>query len=178
MGGSFEVVGLEQAIAVTAGKATRAGGLGPALKLVARELEKRVDDAYRDQRSPAGEVWPELAPSTIAARARSGKVAKRRDASGNLTSAAVRRRALVTGNIAPMVDTGRLRASQHADVTGTAIEWSEVGYGAPHITGSSKGLPKRNMSVFERVRGAWQLEAKMAAFMRNALARFISRGAV
>lgn len=181
MAGAIEVrvTGLNEALARMRLRSSAVRDLTPALKVMAAQIEKTTDDAFMSGRSPAGEKWPPLAPSTLAARARALAGARRRTKSGKLTGGAQKLRAKIIGNSKPLINTGRLRNSQHARVTnGTTIEWSEVWYGGPHVTGGRGDRPpKRNMSVFELSPGkAFALVPAIEALYREAIRAHVAGG--
>ena len=189
--------GLQEAIASCEERARRFLDLSPALRVVGEEIIKRTADAFGDGRSPFGETFPPLAPSTLQARSRALKSANTRTKSGGLTARAQRTRQSIVSSAKPLVDTGRARGSQHVDVQANTLTWSAVGYLLPHITGGARGgregmPPKRNVSVFRPASGSgasgistapattagWELEPTMAKFMGETIATFIQRGKV
>lgn len=152
-------------------RSMRMRSLRKPLQVVAREIEKLTDDAFDRSMSPAGETFPSLAESTIEARARQSKAARKRDEFGDLTPKAERIRAGIRapGGVKPMVNTGRARNSQHATVIGDdAIQWSAVGYLEPSITGG-KHIPKRNVSVFEKSGDGYVLIPALQQKLRGAI---------
>ena len=116
---------------------------------VAKRWQAATDTAFRAQRSPAGEQFPKLAESTLAAR--------RRAAKGGLSR---NRRGQYTGNQA-LNKTGDMRRdTKYVPEPGT-IKLITVSYMPPHQVGDKKRKPpqppKRNPLVFERINGQPQL---------------------
>src|SRR5689334_12967818 len=186
-GGAVQVTvtGLQESLAAMKTRAERIKALNAALKVVAAEIDKRTADAFANQRSPAGQPWPPLAESTLEKRAHAVKSANRRTRGGKLTKGAASMRARITSTAKPLQDTGRLKNSAHARVTaGDTIEWSEVWYGGPHITGGVRNNhtgrpPKRNMSVFERGPGGdMQLIPDVEKRLRDTIATYVREGNV
>lgn len=136
------VHGLTAADRALRDRARRIRDLTPAMKEGARLIEKETDDSFRKQRSPLGEPWATLKPSTIAGRAARIKSKKIRSA-------------ILAGGVTPLVDTGRMRNSVHVKATKRQMRFSAVGYMGPHMTGGGP-LPKRNPTVFEFAT-RWQL---------------------
>jgi hypothetical protein len=162
--------------------AAASSDMRPALSDVAREIEKRTDDAFRKQVSPAGERWSDLAHSTRVSRLR-----KRKGVWQKVTGTKKGERARVTDadqaasmlakieavKLTPLVDTARARNSQHCDVTGpTSLQWSAVGYLLPHMSGEPD-LPKRNPCVFELVVGRWALVSIVDDYLRKRLVQHV-----
>lgn len=173
------VSGLEEAAARLKARAERVGDLRPALQAAAAVFEQEHQQAFARLQSPEGEPWNPLADSTIEARARHGAVAQQRTAEGKLTGRAHRRRELVRGDARPLVDTGRLRSSQHWNVTADAITFSMLAYGKPHVTGSlvrSGRPPKRNFTVFELQGDRWTLAPRQAELFNSLILRFVRDG--
>lgn len=150
----------------------------PALKVVAAEIEKRTDDAFQQSRSPLGEIWPTLAPSTQLARAAKLPGASRRSKkTGALTKGAKGKRAEGiaayqyggANTFKALIDTARMRNSVRVKVSKKEIEFSAVGYMGPHIVGGKGNRPpKRNPTVFERAgRGFDAIPAVMSYLLRT-----------
>lgn len=173
--------------------ADRTPDLSRATKFVAAEIDKLTSDAFRSSRSPAGEAFPRLAPSTVAARARKLPGASRRSKkTGKLTKKAsdirgASRELYAAGGgsklFTPLIDTGRARNSAHATGHATGVTWSAVKYLAPHITGSEvlvrRGLlPKRNVSVFEKQGGIFLPIPKVKSLLLSSVARYLTTGRV
>lgn len=182
-------IGLDEAQRRMQERAARMKDLSPALRVVAADLEERTDRAFRDLKSPAGEIWPTLAPSTQLARAAKLPGAKRRSKkTGKLTKGALHKRAAgIAGyqfggaeTFKALVDTGRMRGSVRVRVKRHSLEFAAIGYMGPHITGSTKRPgrpPKRNPTVFERA-ASGQLEAiapVMSLLMRS-ITFYVSAG--
>lgn len=187
--------GLEAAMARAAEMGKRFANMSPALKVIGAEMVKRTDDAFEQSRSPAGEAFPPLAQSTLLARARKLKSARKRNKRGELTKGALKTRAkiMAPGGAKPMIDTARARGSQHTEVSPHLLKWSAVGYLAPHITGGQRrgktGMPpKRNVTVFEHGGGGlnlsifagtnagWRMNASMDDFARRTLVAYVQTG--
>ena len=188
-GFSISARGLDTATKLADAMAARALNLRPALTVFGAELTKRVDDAFQNSKSPAGEIWPTLAPSTVAKRAAKLPGAKRRGKDGKLTKGAKQKRVqgaaayqhAGAGNIKALVDTARMRNSQNVRVDATSLLWSAVGYMAPHITGSQKRPgrpPKRNPAPFELNGGKWELTPALQALLARYVSGYITTGKV
>ncbi len=168
----------------------RLADLSPALKVVAAEIEKQTDDAFRKSTSPFGEQWPRLAPSTIAARAAKVPGANRRSkATGKLTrgayakrqAAAEKYKAGASNVFKPLVDTGRMRNSVHVAVRGNELVFTAVGYMGPHITGSQNvegRPPKRNPTVFQLAGGVFKPIPSILSLLLRTVGRYVATGRV
>lgn len=157
----------------------------PAMRAIGEEIVLRTTDAFRARKSPAGEAWDALADSTLRARAAKLPGANRRGKTGRLTKGAQAKRAagiVNPGAIAPLIDTGRLRASAGRYKAGRdSVVWSVVGYGGYHMGGSVKRPgrpPKRNFSVFERVGDRWAPIPAMRAYALDTVRRYVLTGAL
>jgi hypothetical protein len=171
-------------------RVARLADLSPALRVVAAEIETQTSNAFQRSQSPFGEQWPALAPSTQAARAAKLPGANRRSKStGKLTRAAYLKRekavadyqAGKSGIFKPLIDTGRMRNSVHVNVRGNELEFTAVGYMAPHITGSltKPGRPpKRNPTVFQMVGGAFQPIPNVLSLLLKTVGRYVATGRV
>lgn len=175
-----QTTGTGDAIARLEGLAARARDLSPALRDVARDVEKRTDDAFRRSVSPEGEAWPDLAESTKAQR-----LARRKETRGGGKGKKGKAKvaALLSGlgnpgALRPLVDTGRMRNSSHAEVSGpTSVRWSAVGYMGPHMAGGKNGRPpKRNPAVFELAGGHWRVIASVQRYMVDRIKRHVGGG--
>lgn len=205
-GFTISAEGLDDAAKRMAERAERMKDLSIPLKVVAAEIEKRTDDAFRGQMSPAGERWTELAESTRLARKGARKLERRlnrRTERGGLTKGAEKARAkygasrgvaITSGGEAlvfarALVDTGRMRNSVRVRVRKHEIEFSAVGYMGPHITGGQRGgkpnrPPKRNPTVFQQsgfsranARG-WESIPEVQSYLLRVIGKFISTGQV
>lgn len=189
----IESTGADKAAERLLERAARARDLTPATQVVAAEIDKMTDDAFRHSRSPAGEVFPRLAPSTVAARAAKLPGANRRNKkTGQLTAGARGKRkgardvynAHIPGGprlFTPLIDTGRARNSAHATGDATGVSWTGVGYLGPHITGSQTKPgrpPKRNVSVFHVSGGILSPLPKIEALFLSSIGRYIETGRV
>ena len=189
-GFTISAQGLTEAQQHMAQRAARMRNLAPALRVVAAEIEQRTDDAFRDSKSPYGELWPKLAPSTLLSRAAKLPGAKRTGKAGGLTKGAQRKREKAisaynagTGGIfKPLVDTGRMRGSVRVRVRGNELEFAAVGYMAPHITGSLSRPgrpPKRNPTVFQRAAsGELMAIPSILALLLRTVSRYVQTGQV
>lgn len=140
-------------------RASRLRDLGPVLRVQSEEWATATSDAFRNERSPAGEPWPDLAPSTVEQRIAKLPGANRRSKrTGKLTRGSQKKRAKAyeaydggqrSGLIKSLVDTGQMRNSIDYRVGpgGNSVEIQAVGYLAPHVTGPEP--PKRNPLVIE-----------------------------
>lgn len=183
-GFTISAQGLDEAQRRMYERAQRMRDLSPALRVVAAEIETRTDDAFRDSRSPFGEIWPTLAPSTQAARAAKLPGARKRGKSGQLTKGAKQKRAAgiaayqfgSANTFKALVDTGRMRGSVRVRVRKNELEFASVGYMGPHITGG-KNLPKRNPTVFQRA-ASGQLEAipSIMSLLLRTVSRYVRTG--
>jgi phage gpG-like protein len=133
-------------------RAARMRDLGPVMRVQAASMETRISDAFRGERSPAGEEWPALAESTLEQRAAKLPGARRRSKrTGKLTKGAqaARSRATQPGAIKKLIDTGRLRGSIRVRANRDSIEITGAAYLAVHVDGS-ENVPKRNPLPVER----------------------------
>lgn len=177
--------GLDEAVKHMRERAQRFSDLRPALKAVGREIELRTDTAFRDSKSPFGEAFPPLAPSTLASRARKLPGAKKRGKGGKLTGGALKKRSEAiaayqggaTNIFKPLVDTARARNSQHVDIDVQSLKWSAVGYLGPHMTGTGR-VPKRNVAVFEKRGEQWVLHPDVARYLAAKVAAYVQTGKV
>ena len=169
------VVGLGEALRATEARARAARDLKPALQQFATEAEEATQRAFSRSVSPDGEAFKPLAPSTVEARARASKGAKKRDEFGDLTPKAEATRAKIraAGGTTPLIDSGRLRNSIHFAVKADSIEFSMLGYGMPHVTGSSR-LPKRNPTVFRKAGESWELLPQYAERFREIILAYVA----
>ena len=151
MAGETTFAGAGQTFADMAKRMQR---LAPALKVIAEEIDERTDAAFAKSTSPAGQAFAPLATSTLIDRARRRSPAartKQKKAPRLLTKGAKEKRvgfvlayhnALQNGGTTtatPLIDTARLRKSARTLVKSNALEWSAVGYMAPHMTGGKTG---------------------------------------
>ena len=170
-------------------RAARLRDISPAMRVVGEEMVLEVSNAFRARRSPVGEDWADLAESTLRARAAKLPGASRRGKSGALTKGSKKKRATAllaqgmgeTSGIAPLIDTGRLRASAgryKADAKG--LSWSVVGYGGYHMSGSIKRPgrpPQRNFSVFEPDgAGGWRMIPRFRDYAMRVVTGYVMRG--
>lgn len=124
---------------------------------VAKDWQGATDTAFRVQRSPAGETWPKLAESTLAARRARAKGGKSRDARGQYT-----------GNQA-LNRTGTMRRTTRYLPEAGTIKASTVDYMPPHRKGARNGRPpKRNPMVFESAGGKQRLAEPYGSRFRSA----------
>lgn len=183
--------GLTEAQQRMQARVQRLADLSPALRVVAAEIEKQTSDAFRSSTSPFGEEWPALAPSTLKARAAKLPGANRRSKStGKLTKGARAKReqaiakynAGTAGIFKPLMDTGRMRGSVHVNVTGNVLEFTAVGYMAPHITGSlsrPNRPPKRNPTVFQAAAGGgFAAIPRIMSLLLRTVGRYVATGRV
>lgn len=131
----------------------------------ARKWQAATDAAFRAQRSPAGEQWPKLAASTLAARRRAAKGGQSRSARGQFTGDQALNR------------TGTMRATTKYVAEAATIKLVTVGYMPPHQVGASNGRPpKRNPLVFERVGGKPVLAEPFGSEYRQAFIEHVEGG--
>lgn len=176
--------------------ADRVKDLTPAMKVVARQIEKETDDAFRGSRSPLGTPWNAIKESTALNRKGARKLKQRvnrRTKEGGLTKGARGARgklfqkgvlgaqAFAGADLAatalgkPLIDTGRMRNSVNVKVSKRSVRFRAVGYMAPHMTGG-KNLPKRNPTIFEGEPGRFRLVPRIAQMLRETVARYVSQG--
>ena len=182
--------GSDEAAARLLERAARARDLAPVMRVVAAEIDRETDTAFRSSTSPFGEPFPRLAPSTAAARAAKLPGANRRSKkSGQLTAGARRKRTEAAASYAagapkiftPLIDTGRARGSAHATADATGVSWTAVGYLGPHIMGSKSPPgrpPKRNVSVFQMQGGVLRPIPRIQSLLLSGVARYVSTGRV
>lgn len=141
----------------------------PVLAGIAAEVDRLTGEALSQSRRVDGIPFPDLTDSTKLGRLRRRKAAYKKARGGKKATPEERkagiREAIAAAKFRPLIDTGRLRASARARVVGsTAVRWSVVDYGVPHITGSKNHRPPvRNFSVFKLVGGTWVIEPRFAA---------------
>lgn len=185
----IESTGADEAAQRLMDRAARARDLTAPLQVVAAEIDRETDAAFRASRSPAGEVFPRLAPSTVRARAAKLPGASRRSKkTGGLTAGARGKRKgardVYAANppggpklFTPLIDTGRARGSAHATADASGISWTAVKYLEPHIAGGKRGLiPKRNVSVFEIRGGIARPIPKIHSLLLRTVATYVSTG--
>ncbi len=150
----------------------RMGNLQRAMDGLAATFQAETALAFVQRRSPAGQPWPPLAASTIAARA--GKTGRggllRSRSSGRFTSAA---------SMQPLVRTRLLIDSikYSANGGGIAVKFGAF-YMQIHQSGASNGRPpKRNMLVIERVGGRPVLYPDADKRFRAVVNAFVLSGA-
>lgn len=171
-------------------RAARMADPSPVLNALAVSWAQQTAAAFRNERSPAGEDWPRLAPSTIARRAAKLSGARGRSKkTGRITKGAQAKRADARARYAagapgvfkPLVDSGRLRQSIRYVARRDGIEISAVAYIAHHVTGTltvRRGPPKRNPLVIEIEGGKARLIASAHAQLVRALPAFFETGNV
>ncbi len=151
----------------------RMGNLQRALDGLAATFQAETHLAFQRRVSPAGEVWPALALSTIMKRAGStgrGSLLRNRR-SGRFTSAAT---------IQPLVDTGLMRDSikYSANGGGIAVK-TDAFYLKIHQSGAKNGRPvKRNPLVIERVGGNVRLYPDADKRFREVVNAYVMSGAI
>lgn len=179
MAGAVTATGLAEAQRRLADRAARIRDMSAVMKVIGQDLVTETDNSFARQQSPAGEAWPGLAQSTKMGRVGRLKAANKRTKAGALTAGASRLRAslLGVGGMTPLVDTGRMRNSVRVRPARRAVQWSAVGYMAPHMTGGKEGRPpKRNPSPFEFVGGRWRLVPRLSKKYAEMIVRWIERG--
>ena len=196
--------GFDAAIERAAGREQRASDLTPVFNRLCVEFERQTADAFAQERSPAGEEWPRLAPSTVEARLRKMAKANSRSkrsiaektglARGKLTKSAQRFRnetrlkaqGFLTaggGNIRILWDTGRLRQSIQYFPKRDGFDLVGVSYLQHHVTGSltvSNRPPKRNPLVIQKRPNGEGFELIPSAHVRtvSAVTSYIKTGKV
>lgn len=190
------VTGLTEAEKRLQDMSQRVRDLTPAMKVVARQIEKETDDAFRASKSPRGEPWKMIKEETALNRKGGRKLKKRvnrRTKAGGLTKGAMGARgklfdkgllgaqAFAGDDVSaaqlakPLIDTGRMRNSVNVKVSKRSVRFTAVGYMAPHMTGG-ENLPKRNPTVFEGEPGDFRLVPRIAQKLRETVARYVMRG--
>jgi len=168
---------LDETIQKLKAKSARLKDMTPAFKAFGSFLEKGTDDCFQNSADWDGNAFDDLAVSTIDARiAKAGGF--KRTKSGKFTKGARKKQAAMaaTGGIKILVDTARARNSQHTEASKDSLKWSAIGYIGPHITGSETVVgrpPKRNVSPFEKVGGAWKLNIKANAELNRLVVKHI-----
>lgn len=158
-------------------RAARLKNLAPVLKVFAEEIHRATDDAFDQSRNVLGQPFPKLASSTLNARGSKVRGGKRKTKGGRLTPGALNARLKASGSHKPLIDTGRARNSQRAQVKGNSIRWSAVGYLEPHMRG--KKLPKRNPTVFAvPSSGKPALHVPFARRLSSLVTRYVDTGKV
>lgn len=157
--------GLDQALRNTREREQRMLNLQPVNQRFAAVLRKEIRAAFNQSRSPKGERFPPLKPSTIAGRKKSRGSAQ---AAGPLTDLMAQLSASVAraqSGIKPLVDTGRLRRSIGVIAGPRGIRLFFIGYLRPHIGGGGadkRHPPKRNPLPYEKQGGQLRLIARLA----------------
>ena len=175
------VTGLGEQIRATEWRAKAARDLKPALKQFTTEAEVATQRAFSRSVSPDGEAFKPLAPSTVEARARASKGARKRDEFGDLTPRAEKIRATIraAGGTTPLIDSGRLRNSCHwLPPKNDSVEFSMLDYGVPHVTGGKRNghaaPPKRNFTVFLKNGDSWELLPQYAELFREIILAYVA----
>lgn len=149
----IEVSGLAKAIATAQGRAERARDLRRPLRAFGEIVVRRTDDNYQGQHNWDGSPFAPLAPSTLERRMSKIGKAKRKGKNRRFTKGARKMREAIraaggAGYVTILVDTARMRNSNHCDPPEpTLIRWSSVGYLAHHMTGTGR-MPERNPTPF------------------------------
>jgi len=139
--------------------------LTPLMRSQATKWQRATERAFQQQRSPAGEKWPTLAPSTIAQRIGSQDKRHRGRRSG----------------FKALIKTGRLNTTLKYIPESATIKVSAVDYLGPHVTGSKKKIgrpPKRNPLVYDRVDGKLVLVEPYGSAFRAAFIKWVEEGRV
>lgn len=138
--------------------------LTPLMRSQALKWQRATERAFQQSRSPAGDQWPPLAPSTIASR---------------IKTQDKRERGRRTG-YKPLIKGGTLNITLRYIPESATIKVSAVPYLAPHVTGSYKRVigrpPKRNPLVYERVGGKPALAPDFAKRFRDAFIKYVEDG--
>lgn len=159
----------------------------PVLKPAATQIEELMHESFRTESSPDGIPWKPLAQSTIDARARMGKMAKRRTKKGELTKGAkrIREERKAPGAMKILWINGRLENSLFARAEATKIWFGgNVKYFGPNQAGSQKKEghpPSRPMAPVELVNGHWKLMNRGRAkevmdSIKLSIQRYVSNG--
>lgn len=139
----------------------------PVGKRFVAELRKETRQAFDTTKSPKGDVWPKLKPSTIAKR----KVKKAAPSARAATSLeAALALSLGAAGLKPLDDTGRLKKSIGYVATRGGFKFFAVGYLRPHMSGGGQNKlrpPKRNPTPFEKVGDRYQLIPRLALRLRE-----------
>lgn len=192
----------------TMAMAQRFRDFSPANRVLAVEFAQQTARAFQRSMSPAGESWPDLAPSTVRRRAAKVKGGNRRKNTiarqlglerGQLTAGARRARAsaiarqrlssvpgggYVSGRpFTPLIDSGRMRQSIAYVPSKTAIAVQAVAYIKYHVGGSLKVRnrpPKRNPLVIQFSANGAGMELIPAARVRYiaVVVSYISTGQI
>lgn len=170
----FEADGLEAAIEMVKGQASRTRDMTPAFKVYGRWIEKNVDDCFDRSVDWDGVAFHPLADSTIEHRIAKLGSANKRTASGKLTKGAkkLQEKMRAPGGIKPLVDTARARNSQHFEPGRDYGIWSSVGYLGYHFAGN-ENLPARNVSPFVLKGGDWELHRRAAEQLERLIAKHV-----
>ena len=137
--------------------------LTPLMRAQAVKFQRATELAFRQQRSPAGEQWPPLAPSTIKQR---------------ISGQDKRHRGRTTGFKA-LIKTGKLNSELIYRPDAATIKLEAVRYLDPHVTGSKSipnRPPKRNPLVYDRVNGKLVLVQPYGQQFREAFIRYVETG--
>lgn len=172
--------------------ADRLRDLSPVFRQLSVEFAQQTDAAFRNSRSPFGEDFPRLAPSTVARRAAKLRGAKARSKkTGKLTKGARAKRSDARARYAaggpgiftPLIDSGRMRQSVRYVPRRDGIDLSGVGYLRFHVSGSLKVKnrpPKRNPLVVQFTSSGSGLALIPSANSRmlRAITAFVETGSV
>lgn len=132
---ALEIRGLAEAIAQVRGVEDRMQRLEPAMRVVAALITRHIDDRFATSTDPSGSPWAPLADSTL--RSRRGSTAT------------------------ILVDTARLRNSNHAEPTNDSVLFgTNVAYGTFHqAPGEDSPIPERRFLPVVEIGGEWVLDA-------------------
>lgn len=184
---------VSMAVAGLAARAAALRDLRPVLTDVAAEIDRLTAEGFEKSRRVDGLPFADLKDSTLIGRMRRRKGLYKKAAAGtkprkDATAAerkqlAAQRRSQVLDaakamRFKPLIDTGRMRNSARARVSGNnTVRWAIVDYGVAHMTGTKNARPpQRNPSVFRLIYGKWVIDPKAAAFVIGRLSAHISSG--
>lgn len=151
MGLSLDMHGAGDVAARLRDQAKRAKDVSPATRPAAVDLETVIADAFQGERSPGGDPWPELKPSTLIKRAlsRGGRRAKVRRGSRrgyNVgVSLGLNKKAMRNiSNVRMLRDSGRGFTSINVRAEGgRIITRVDNGYMVAHLGGDTKRNPPK-----------------------------------
>ena len=162
----------------------------PALKVFCAVVDKATADAFDRAADTEGRPFKRLAPSTLEARVRKVKGARRKSrrpgTKGRLTQGAKDIRTVAGKFEKPLTNTAVARNSARCRVSGVnRATWSAVGYLGPHMSGATGAgtkhnvtIPKRNPTVFDvdKDSGKARLKPRFEAELTRLIRVYVETG--
>ena len=151
---SVSIKGLDEAVEFTDAVASRMRDMSPLTRVLAEDVKRLIDDSFAQSRSPGGEQWAALKPSTVRQRRQ--------------------------GSDQPLIDTGTLRNSAFARGTSQGVSFGAgASYGPFHQFGTRRVparpfLPVTQSGEFMRSGPA----ATEVAAIRRAIVEYLKTGRI